>query len=132
MEHRPLWSGSFCPKTSCGHFHHCVKEFCVMLPWTKASERYVSFHQSFIISSFFNIISCDTFLLFNITNHTWDKRWGEVRSKNGLEMTAEVYVSNLCKAIFVTQISFRLVMQYFWVKLTYFSVSILFSYLLLF
>ena len=36
----------FCPRTPCSHFHGCVEECCVVPPWTKASEKYVSFHQS--------------------------------------------------------------------------------------
>ena len=49
MEHncRPHWK-LFCPKTPCSHFHSCVKEFCVVPPWTKASKRYESFQQSII------------------------------------------------------------------------------------
>ena len=48
MERRPHWK-FFCSKTPCSHFHSCVKEFCVVPPWTKASKRYESFHQSVII-----------------------------------------------------------------------------------
>ena len=47
MERRPHWK-FFCSKTPCSHFHSCVKEFCVVPPWTKASKRYESFHQSVI------------------------------------------------------------------------------------
>ena len=34
-----------CPKTPCNYFHGCVEECCVVLPWTKASEWYVSISQ---------------------------------------------------------------------------------------
>ena len=34
------------------YFDGCVEECCVVRPWKKASERYVSFHQS-VITSFF-------------------------------------------------------------------------------
>ena len=73
---------------------------------------------------FFSIISHTIFIYsISLTTH---KRRGEVRSKNGLDTTAEVHVSNSCKAIFyVTQISFRLVMWRFLFILTYFSFSIL-------
>ena len=42
----PLRFFFLCPKTPCSYFHGCVEECCVVLPWTKASEWYVSFHQS--------------------------------------------------------------------------------------
>ena len=42
----PAGSFLFCPRTPCSHFHGFVEECCVVPPWTDASERYVTFHQS--------------------------------------------------------------------------------------
>ena len=36
----------FCLETPCSHFHGCVEDCCIVPPWTKASEGYLSFHQS--------------------------------------------------------------------------------------
>ena len=36
----------FCPETPCSHFHGCAEDCCIVPPWTKASEGYLSFHQS--------------------------------------------------------------------------------------
>ena len=37
---------SFCPETPCSHFHGCVEECCIVPPWTKASEGYLSYQKS--------------------------------------------------------------------------------------
>ena len=36
----------FCPETTCSHFHGCAEECGIVPTWTKASEGYLSFHQS--------------------------------------------------------------------------------------
>ena len=69
IEHRPLWE-FFGPKTPCSHFYSCVKECCVVPPWTKASKRYVSFNQSVEIRD--TIRSC--FLRSLTFFHCWCMR----------------------------------------------------------
>ena len=42
MKCQSIWK-FFCPTTLCSLFHGYVEECCVIPPWTKASERYISF-----------------------------------------------------------------------------------------
>ena len=42
MKCQSIWK-FFCPTTLCSLFYGYVEECCVIPPWTKASERYVSF-----------------------------------------------------------------------------------------
>ena len=42
MKCQSIWK-FFCPTTLCSLFYGYVEECCVITPWTKASERYISF-----------------------------------------------------------------------------------------
>lgn len=42
MKCQSIWK-FFCPTTLCSLFHGYVEECCIIPPWTKASERYISF-----------------------------------------------------------------------------------------
>ena len=91
MKRRPHWK-FFCPKTPCSHLNGCVEESRVVPPWTKASERYVSFHLSIIVIIVF-LISW-IYATFPLSmSFSLRERIGGVRSKIVLEISTELHVS---------------------------------------
>ena len=94
IERRPLWE-IFCPKTPCSHFYRYVEECCVVQPWTKESERYVSFNLSVninvIIFIYYHLTCYFSFIQYHLA-HTREEAKNEVRGKTVFDMPTEVHL----------------------------------------
>ena len=94
-----LSAGPFAPKLHVVTFTNCIKECCELLPWTKASERYVSFFNQkggigifvlrfwLILYRFFGFCAKKTKAFwcccsFQLADFTWFSIWFSVFVKN--------------------------------------------------
>ena len=94
MKCQSIWK-FFCPTTLCSLFHGYVEECCVIPPWTKASERYISFFNQeggigifgFGVLAIFNSVFrfCRSFLFADFTQFSiwftrpdpWSSLWSD-------------------------------------------------------
>ena len=60
---------SFCPETPCSHFHGCAEECCIVPPWTKASEGYLSYQQSVQKNATKLLLNFFSFLVISKSTH---------------------------------------------------------------
>ena len=92
MECRPQWEVFFfffVPKPHVVTFTAVYREeCCVVLPWTKASERYVSFMRQLLLLFFFSYhLTCYfSFIVYHLA-HAREEANNEVRSRTVLDKT---------------------------------------------